>query len=348
MGRTISNDDSCEENDVLTNLPPFLDELRNGLRRCGVANERLLVAVSGGADSVALLRGLVDLSSEFSLKLFVAHLNHGLRGADSDADAIWVGDLVSSLNLPCEIGIVSKDALTADTGGLEENARKLRYQFFDQIATKFNCPTIALAHTASDQVETVLHHLLRGTGIAGLRGIPLVRATPSGYRLVRPILAIRRTEVEAYLRECGQSFRTDRTNTDTAMTRNKLRHVVLPLLREQINPQVDAALGRLAEQATEIDEFLRQSAGQLLARCLMDEQPDACRIDVSCLTDRPRHLVREMFRELWQRQQWPRQAMGFDQWNRLIEILGTRETITLPNRIEARFHSESLLVLRRL
>ena len=120
------------------------------------------------------------------------------------------------------------------------------------------------------------------------------------------------------------------------------------MLRECINPQVDAALCRLAEQATEIDEFLRRAVVQLLARCLMGEQPDACHIDVSGLTDEPRHLVRELFRELWQRQQWPRQAMGFDQWNRLAEILSTRETITLPSRIEARFHSESLLVLRRL
>jgi tRNA(Ile)-lysidine synthase len=95
----------------------------------------------------------------------------------------------------------------------------------------------------------VLHHLFRGTGLAGLRGIPAVRVTSSGCRLIRPLLAVRRHQVEDYLRSCGQPFCTDQTNWDTAITRNKLRHVILPLLREQLNPQIDAALSRLSEQA---------------------------------------------------------------------------------------------------
>jgi tRNA(Ile)-lysidine synthase len=203
-------------------------------------------------------------------------------------------------------------------------------------------------HTADDQAETVLHHLLRGTGMSGLRGMSFVRGTASGKRLVRPILSIRRTRIEEFLSECGQSFRTDVTNVDTTMTRNRIRHVVLPLLREQINPQVDAAICRLAEQASEIDEYFRHQAQQLLSTCVKDRQPDTCRLDVSGLAAQSRHVVREVFRELWQLQQWPLQAMGFDQWNRLAEMLTTRETITLPNRIESRFHSEKLLVIRRV
>ena len=326
----------------------YLEELREGLHRCQVGDERLLVAVSGGADSVALLRGLVAVSPEFSLELCVAHLNHRLRGADSDADAGWVGELCASLNLPHELGSLSTSELPADASGLEENARTLRYRFFDEVAAKYQCDKIALAHTADDQVETVLHHLLRGTGMAGLRGMSAVRQTTSGRHIVRPILAVRRTLLESYLVESGQSFRTDATNTDSAMTRNRLRHVVLPLLREQINPQVDAAISRLAEQAAEIDDFLSQAAVRLLDRTLKDQQPDGCHLDVSELANEPKHLVRQLFRELWKQQQWPLQAMGYEQWNRLFELLTTRETITLPNRIEARFHSDKLLVLRRL
>ena len=326
----------------------FVDDLREGLKRCGVSRERFLVGVSGGADSVALLRGLIEISSECALELCVAHLNHRLRGADSDADAAWVGELAASFNLRCEVGAVANDELSANAGALEENARRLRYEFFDKTAANLACPTIVLAHSADDQTETILHHLLRGTGIAGLRGIPTVRTTASGFRLVRPMLAVRRNMVEAYLQERGQSFRTDATNTDTAMTRNKLRHVVLPMLRDQVNPQVDAAICRLAEQAIQIDEFLTQIVGRILERSRKDAQPDACRIDVRELTDQPKHVLRELFRELWKCQNWPRQAMGFEQWNRLAEMLNTRETITLPNRIEARFHSENLLVLRRL
>lgn len=330
------------------NLHRFLEELREGLRHCDVCSGRLLVAVSGGADSVALLRGLVHLSSAFSLELHVAHLNHRLRGPDSDGDATWVKELAESLNLRCEIGVVSREDLPLESGGLEENARTLRYRFLDEAAAKLDCQTMVLAHTQDDQVETVLHHVLRGTGVTGLRGIPAQRQTVSGHRLIRPMLTIRRALLESYLVECGQSFRTDVTNVDTAMTRNRLRHVLLPIIREQINPQVDSAICRLAEQAAEIDEFFRQAAGDLLARSLKDRQHDTCRLDVVELMDQPRHLVRELFRALWQLQQWPLQAMGFDHWNRLVEILSTHETITLPNRIEARFHSEKLLVLRRL
>ena len=329
-------------------MPDFLDELRDGLKRCDIGHSRLLVAVSGGADSVALLRGLVDLSLEFSLELFVAHLNHHLRGADSDADARWVRDLAMTLNLPCEIGEILAGILPADASGMEEQARRLRYEFLDAAAAKFECPAIALAHTASDQAETVLHHLFRGTGIAGLSGIPPLRQTASGRRLVRPILAVNRAQVEAFLHEQGQTFCTDHSNADTAMTRNKLRHVILPLLREQINPQVDAALCRLAEQATEIDDVLHHTASQLLARCLMDLQPDSCHLDVSLLADQPRHLIREMFCALWQKQDWPRQAMGFAHWNRLANMLVTRKSVDFPNGIEARFHSDRLLVLRRV
>ena len=329
-------------------MSDFLDQLRDGLKRCDVCDSRLLVAVSGGADSVALLRGLVDLSSEFSLELFVAHLNHRLRGADSDADTRWVSELAASLNRPCEIGEIPEGILAANASGLEEQARRLRYEFLEISAAKFECPAIALAHTASDHAETVLHHLFRGTGIAGLSGIPPVRSTTAGRRLVRPMLAVNRAQVETFLHERVQTYCTDHTNSDTAMTRNKLRHVILPLLREQINPQVDTALCRLAEQAMEIGEVLHHAASQLLGQCLMDQQPDSCHLDIRSLADQPRHLIREMFCQLWQRQGWPRQAMGFAHWNRLADMLVTRKSVDFPGGIEARFHSDRLLVIRRV
>ena len=328
-------------------MHPFLMELKAGLKRCEVGASRLLVAVSGGEDSVALLCGLSEIASDFSLELCVGHYNHRLRGPDSDSDAAWVANLAELLRLPCEVGVASAESPIKSGSGLEENARKLRYQFLEQAATTFNCRDVALAHTSDDQSETVLHHLFRGTGIAGLRGIPAVRRLSTGSRLVRPLLSVRRPLVEDYLRDRNQTFCTDHTNADTAMTRNKLRHIILPLLREQMNPQIDTALQRLAEQANEIDEILRAAAEGVLDQCLKDHQTDACWIDASLLANQPRHLVREMFRLLWQRQDWPLKPMGFDQWNRLATILTTRRAIILPNQIEARFHSENLLVLRR-
>lgn len=328
-------------------MHPFVTALRKGLFRFRLNGQRVLLAVSGGADSVALLRGLVELTDELSLNLHVAHLNHRLRDADSDRDASFVKDLSARLNVPAEIGELSPTSFSSSPDGVEETARHLRYRFLETTAEKWHCPNIALAHTADDQSETVLHHLLRGTGIAGLRGIPAERTLGSGCCLIRPLLSIRRSLIETYLQDCGQQFCTDHTNADTAMTRNKLRHVVLPMLRDQVNPQLDSALSRLAEQAGEIEEILSSEAEQLLTECLKEQQPDVCYLDVRGLANQPAYLVREMFRLLWRRQNWPQQAMGYEQWNRLADVVTSRKTITLPDRIEARYHAESLLVLRR-
>jgi tRNA(Ile)-lysidine synthase len=326
----------------------FLTELRSGLTRCRVAGSRVLVAVSGGADSVALLRGLSELSIEFGLELTVAHLNHQLRGVASDADANWVEALAASLKLRCDVGVVPADAFLSNNSGVEETARNLRYQFLENAATRGHCPTIAFAHTADDQSETVLHHLFRGTGIAGLRGIPESRLLPGGHRLVRPLLSVRRELIETYLQSLGQAYRTDETNSNTALMRNRFRHVLLPLLREQINPQVDGALSRLADQARDVEVILGQLAGRLLETCLKDQQADCAYLDVATIRDQPTHLVREMFRMLWDRQNWPRQAMSYAHWNRLAEIMTARKSIVFPGQIEAKFHSDSLLVIRRI
>lgn len=329
-------------------MHPFLDQLRTGLRRCGIEKSRVLVAVSGGADSVAMLRGLATLASEFSLELVAAHLNHRLRGADSDADANWVRQLAAHLAIPAHIGVIGSDEWASLGKGVEETARTLRYRFLEATAATFQAPTIALAHTSDDQSETVLHHILRGTGLAGLGGMSFVRTTSSGSRLLRPMLSIRRAQVEEFLSDLKQDFRTDVTNADTAMTRNRLRHVVLPLLRSEINPQVDAAIFRLAEQANDVERMVRELASNLLTRALIDQQTNACRIDTSAVINQPRHLVREFFRELWRQQQWPQQAMTFEHWNRLCDLLISRETVTFPERIESRFHAANLLVIRQL
>ncbi|WP_373652881.1 tRNA lysidine(34) synthetase TilS [Schlesneria sp. DSM 10557] len=326
----------------------FLDELRKGFRRGQVEGARVLVGVSGGADSVALLLGSVELAGEFSLEPVVAHLNHGLRGEASDADAAWVERLAGSLGLPIERGDLSGELLRDAPGGLEERARECRYRFFDEAARKRNCSTLLLAHTANDQAETVLHHLLRGTGLSGLTGIPFTRTTASGLRLVRPLLATTRKTIEDYLRERGQTFCTDLSNDDPAMTRNRLRHQILPILRDTVNPQVDEALARLAEQATDVQAILQSRARELLEQSILDVQPESCRLDVSQLSQQPRHLIREVFRELWQQQGWSRQGMGFVHWDRLADLLQNRKAVHLPDRVEARFGSETLLVLRRL
>ena len=330
----------------LTSTSDFLTALRQGLSRCQVHNTSVVIGVSGGADSVALLRGLVELRNEFSLSLHVAHLNHKLRGAASDADAAWVERLAASLKLPVEIGSVAND-LTDERGGVEEAARDARHRFLGETAARVDCRTIALAHTADDQVETVLHHLFRGTGLSGLRGIPSERPLPGDIRLVRPMLSIRRELIEAYLLELGQDFRTDATNADTRLTRNWLRHELLPQLRSRFGEKVDVSLTRLSEQAAEIETTLTTLAERLLDQSLLDAQPDTVRLDVRPLANQPRHLTREVFVQLWQRQQWPRQSMGFAEWDRLAEISLSGGTTNLPGGITSRRVTDVLMVLVR-
>ena len=142
----------------------------------------------------------------------------------------------------------------------EESARDVRYVYLQQVATEQHCGFVAVAHTADDQVETLLHHILRGTGLAGLRGMPAEREFGES-RLIRPLLTVRRADVEAYLTAIDQPFRSDATNAEERFTRNRIRHILLPLLRERFNPQVDAALLRLGEQAQDTTRVLHAIAG---------------------------------------------------------------------------------------
>ena len=321
----------------------FLAELRRGMKRCQPGS-KLLIGLSGGADSVALFRGLLELQPEFEFSVHIAHLNHQLRGAASDADAQWVDELCKSFAVPSTIGTAS---ISVTATGIEEAARKVRHRFLDDAARSSGADTVITAHTADDQLETVLHHLFRGTGLAGLRGIPLVRSTESGCRLIRPMLLVRRALIESYLSEIGQDFRTDATNTDTEFTRNWLRHNMLPQLRTQFGDRVDSSLLRLVEQAGEIEQTIEELAGRLLDQAILDTQTDSVRLNTRVMADQPVHLVRELFHLVWRRQQWPRQGMGYSEWNRLAELARKGGNADFPGGVRARHSTAGLLVLEK-
>ncbi len=241
-----------------------LREVRCFLDHRPSATARGVVAVSGGADSVALLHSLHAVRTG---ALVVAHLNHRLRGTESDGDALFVQELAGRLGLACHVQEV--DAAAAAAGAnLEATARRLRYAFFRKVAAEEGAHWIATGHTADDQAETVLHRLIRGTGLQGLRGIPSVRGlegvgTASSLVLIRPLLNVTRAEVEEYLSSVGQSYRNDSSNVDPRFTRNRIRHELLPQLKA-FNPDIVSSLGQLAAQAGEAFEVLEADAGRLL------------------------------------------------------------------------------------
>jgi tRNA(Ile)-lysidine synthase len=290
-------------------LPEHLTRQIEGL----FPHRQILVAVSGGADSMALFRGLAELKTDFNLRLHVAHLNHQLRGEASRVDAAWLEAACRTLGVPCTIGDCDVAACAQAAGlGIEEAARNERYRFLEETAHKVGCATIAVAHTADDQAETILHHILRGTGLAGLGGMPRTRELARGIKLVRPLLDLERRVVLDYLTQIGQDFRTDETNDDEAYTRNRIRRQLLPLLAEQYNPNIGQALRRLGQQAAGMHAAFEALAGELLERVLDSSGGGECRLKWQPLAAVPQPLVRELFAELWRRQGWPRQNMGFD------------------------------------
>ncbi|MES2788080.1 MAG: tRNA lysidine(34) synthetase TilS [Planctomycetota bacterium] len=334
----------------------FLSALRAGGEACGLRQTRVLVAVSGGADSVSLLLGLWLLRDELQLTLHVGHLNHQLRGLDSDADAAWVAELCQKKSIPCHVGT---ETVTASPQlaklGLEGTARVIRRGFLQRIAIEQQCVGIAVAHTADDQAETILHHIIRGTGLGGLRGMHAdtvleATAVQSGTKpipLVRPLLQVERHLLVRFLEEQGQPYRTDATNTDTTLTRNRIRHELLPLLARDFNPQIQQALLRLGQQAQEVYADEARQAEDLLRTALIEATPTHCRLRCEPLQGQPPQRIRECFVQLWRQLDWPRRQMGFADWERMVEMLqANHPAITLPGNITAR-RREDLLMLTR-
>ena len=226
--------------------------------------DRIAVGVSGGADSVALLRFLAALRPQFGWDLVVCHIHHGLRGAEADRDECFVRALAEQLGLPCAVSRIDAAALALrDHISVEEAGRMARYAFFAQTAEEGG--RIATAHTLDDSIETVLMNLVRGTGLRGLCGIPRIRGN-----IVRPLLDCTRAEVEDYLGALGQPYCTDSTNLTDDYTRNRIRHDILPRLCA-LNPNFPGAMARmlprLAAQQALTDCLAAQSAQQLHAAC---------------------------------------------------------------------------------
>ena len=314
----------------------------------------VLLAVSGGSDSVALLRAMAAIKGDGPGRLCAAHVNHHLR-ADADADEAFVVDLCRRFGIPCEVGHAAVTQAAADAGdGIEAAARQARYRFLEDAAGRLGARFVVTAHTADDQAETILHRIIRGTGVGGLAG--MARTRPLGHAaLIHPLLGIRRAELTAYLDALAQPCRQDLSNADLRFTRNRIRHELLPWLAEQFNSGVIEALLRLGALAGETQAVVDRLATDLLERCVRADGPSsllkkgtgseptsenhakndgskvpvplfqqaasALRIDTAELAGQPRYLVRELLIAAWQKHNWPMQSMGFAQWEQLADMI---------------------------
>jgi tRNA(Ile)-lysidine synthase len=332
-------------------MVPLVQKVGQFLRRIRFDGAATVVAVSGGPDSVALWHALYSLASA---PLVIAHLNHQLRGPESDADEAFVRQLhdalaaerPSSVRLFVERAEVAAQA-KAEGDNLEQVARKVRYEWLARVAREAGAAYVATGHTADDQAETVLHRLLRGAGLKGLRGIASRRSLGQGVELIRPLLEVSRAEVLDYLASGQLAYCQDRTNLDLRYTRNRIRHKLLPYLAEHYNPKIAAVLCRLAEQARGIYADVESAGYKLLAEAELPRAGKDVILDRARLAAAPRNLTREVFRLIWEREGWGMNGMDFRAWDRLAGLArGEVAAVDLPGGVQARCR-ERVVQLKR-
>ena len=232
----------------------------------------IVAGVSGGADSMCMLRLLLKLRENIGFELTVAHVDHGIRGEAAKADARFVKDFCKENGIRFELAEADIPAIAKESGTTcEEAGRNYRYEFFCRTAEKYGCSKISTAHNMGDNAETVLFNIFRGSGIKGLKGIlpkrPVKQKNGTEFTIIRPVLCLSREEIESYLGQCGQSYRTDATNSEDVYSRNRLRNRILPEIKEYINNGVLGHIESLSLQAEETMDFIEKQTDEYMNAC---------------------------------------------------------------------------------
>ncbi|MEX0670294.1 MAG: tRNA lysidine(34) synthetase TilS [Pirellulales bacterium] len=320
--------------------PGFVASLRAALPVEGLWTMPVVAAVSGGADSVALLVALRQIvPSDAERRLIVVHAEHDLRSTAA-ADRDFVARLADRLGLAMiwrQLCVRNSDDLGE---GIEGRARRLRYGFLAEVAAELGARHVVLAHTAEDQAETILHRMLRGTGLAGLGGMTAARALSPGVSLLRPMLGLSRDDARAFLSMIGQEWREDPTNADTRYARNFLRHEVITRCETGPFPTATEALVRLGHQAAVVAAAIRSAAEHLLESCSCRHADGSIVLRINELAGLNAHLVAEVFVALWQREGWPQRDMTAKHYAALAAVVTAEKAATIafdvPGRVAVR------------
>jgi tRNA(Ile)-lysidine synthase len=324
----------------------LIDSVRRTVRRYGLlpAGSRVAVALSGGADSVVLLHVLLELAAEENFQVAGAlHLNHLLRGGDSDADELFCRQLVSSLALPARIGRVDVAARArAGRISIEQAGHIARHEFFDRAAVELGATRVAVAHTKDDQAETFLLRLLRGAGPRGLGGM-----SPEWGIVIRPFIHTSRADVRAFVQARGLSFREDASNADVAIPRNRIRHELLPLLERRFATGIVDVLDRDAAIARDDAAYLEEAARKASTR-LISRTSRGVEIDADALRREPAAIARRVIRLA---QQWAagERFIGFDASEAVLHFAVSKSTgqLDLPGHRVNRRGSRLVLTASR-
>lgn len=317
--------------------------------------ETILAACSGGCDSTGLilsLQEIVQLNPRTNWKLHVGHFNHRLRGKESDGDQEFVRKLAEKLKLPFHAGAADVRRLKREEGlSLEEAGRKARYEWLTQTAIGIGAQKIALAHTLDDQAETILHRILRGTGLRGLRGIMAIRRLSRKHDLfaIRPLIETEREEIARYLRDRNQTFRTDSSNADLSMTRNRIRSVLIPMLEKEFNPRVKMALVKLGQTSGSFYILLREIADEVYENAkMLSPEGEVC-LSVEEFRKLPPAIQTLIIDKAVKSVLGVLPHLNFEHYLEIIALCGEQafsKAVRLPKGLEARRESYVLRICR--
>ena len=328
----------------------FLDKVKATIYKYRLLErgDRVLVTVSGGADSISLLYALYSLADEYGLFLHIAHLNHLIRPDRSFADALFVQKIAQGLNLPYTIAAIDCLAYQKEKRlSLQTAAREVRYRFFMQTAQNLKFNKIALGHTADDQAETILMRLLRGTGLKGLSGILPIREE-NFFFYIRPLLETTRQEVEDFLTQQNISYITDPSNLKPVYFRNKLRLELLPEIKKGYNPNIVNTLARLAEVLREEESLLEDVSQQLLSGLILEKGPLNIILDKPGLLELHPALQRRVLRQVTQELQGGSYGLPTRHTFGLLRII-TRDnpepaSLNLPGGLMAQSDKDRIII----
>lgn len=322
-------------------MKPLLSQVEETLQKHKMLSPRetLLVACSGGADSTALFHLLRELAPRWGIRLRLVHFDHALRKG-SERDFQFVKTLARRFHLPF-YGVRAK--IRVDRKGLspEENARAMRYDFFEKIAKKSGIRKIALAHHKDDQAETVLMRLIQGTGLRGLQGIrPVIRV--KGMTLIRPLIELSRREIREFLRKHSISYREDRTNRSKRFLRNRIRNRLLPLLEKEFNPKIRESLSRLAQTAVRESAGLDEWVSRQGKTYLRAQKNGTVWLDRERFLALPSALQFRLLDQLLHRLD-PRSGLDFKSWETIEKgFQKGRVRITLPRNLDLNLTAKKL------
>lgn len=311
---------------------------------CG---DRVIAGVSGGADSVCLFLMLLELREKIGFDLIAVHVHHGLRGEAADQDQQFVEALCEQHRIPLEIFRVNLESIAKKRKqSLEEAGRMVRREAFDSVCQKYGGNKIALAHHQNDNAETLLWNLSRGTGLDGLGGI-----RPVNGKFIRPLLCMNRKEIEEYLSKRKQSYCIDETNAGTDYTRNKLRHLVLPILEEQVNSAAVRHMNETMEQIWELQEYMQEQVEAAYQECVQEHSEKACWIQIqqNSFETFPELIKKMVIRKGMEQVGGKKRDLSHKHVDVMMELMNKQvgRTLDLPYEMHAKRNYEGIRLEKR-